>query len=177
MEPPILLGRIHVDWRLEATVNEWSVEQINDFLLSRKRFTPEVVSETVKRVLEKLKSGLIVGVNLKAYSIGVAMNVKREFDRKKPKHEQTPYDIAIELPEVPAIPPAELKALMKRVLCPTEREFLNAYIRDSKNIPAHRERLARRLGVTMEVLYKRVSRLKTKLAKAYEAEKQAGRKS
>ena len=177
MEPPLLLGRIHFDWRLEATVNESAMERLNGFLLKHYRYDRDLVNETLKRVMEKLKSGAVIEDNLEAYATVVARHVKQEIDRVPPAYPQSPIEAAIEVPEDAAIPPAELRALMQRVLCATEREFLKAYLHDAKNIPAHRERLARRLGVTMEVLYKRVSRLKTKLAKAYEAEKQAGKKS
>ncbi len=151
-------------------MKDWDFEQLNGFLTARYRANPDIVQETLVRVIRRVREGAEIGDSLEAYALGVLKNIRKEIVHDGPTlPEQEQRQAA---PEPEEISTAELDALMREHLTAQERELMRAYIYDAKNIPAHRERLARRLGVSVETLYKRVSRLKQRMERMHRRAKE-----
>jgi hypothetical protein len=166
----VLLGRVCADRRLEGDVSDVSWDDLAAFLHSRFPRDPEVANETWKRVRIRVAEGLQIEVSVEAYSMGVARLVMKEFNRAK---RSMSYSISAEVcarEEVYEFRPRRLADLGKGILTTSERELLRQYFHDAKNQVVHRERLAARLGISMETLYKRVSRLRERLQSAHRNE-------
>jgi DNA-directed RNA polymerase specialized sigma24 family protein len=153
----------------------WSdLEQLSEFLWRRYRNSPDIVQETLLRVMKKMESGTAITVSLEAYSIGVATNVLREHCRSQVRFLEHTGDTQAVGPGE-EINLEELRELVKTVLSATDRKLFEAYYYPARNPVAHRERLAARMGVSMGALYTRISRLKDQLERA--CQREAGKRS
>lgn len=127
--------------------------------------SPDVVQETLTRLFIRITGGLEIKVSVEALAIGIAENVQREARRAEDRFTGIVTEFA-DIEKSPSFPePAEseLAALKKRVFSPTERKLFDEYYSFRGNVHLRRERLARKLGVSMNTLYQRMFRLKERL--------------
>lgn len=137
----------------------------------RKRYpnAPDVVQETITRLFIRISGGLEVKVSVEALAIGIAENVHREHRRAEDRFTGivTEFAAAEQSHSHDGPSEAELLALKKMVFSPTERKLFDEYYSFKGNVHLRRERLASKLGVSMNTLYQRMFRLKERLVEEH----------
>ena len=154
-------------------MSNWNWEELIPRIQSRlsHRYpnAPDIVQETITRLFIHLSNGLEVKVSPDALAIGIADNVQKEAWRKESRFTGIVTEFAAVTPPASAPEPSEgdLEYLKREVFSTTERKIFDDYYTFSGNVGRRRERLARKLGVSMNTLYQKVFRLKERLSEAY----------
>jgi len=142
-------------------MNDACYEQLDQLLRKRYPYHDDVVQETLRRVLAKLRTGVKIKGDIEKFAFGVARNVRRELDRKR---KLLAHPIANPDKELRPVDLSQLNALMMEVFSTHDREiFKSYYVPGVIDVAGHRKRLAEKLGVEPNTLCKRANRLYKKL--------------
>lgn len=141
------------------------IPRLQSRLNRRYPHSPDVVQETLTRLFIRLTDGLEVKTSVEALAIGIAENVQRETRRAEDRFTGivTEFAAVEQSPSFHEPAESELAALKKKVFSPTERKLFDEYYGFRGNVHFRRERLAKKLGVSMNTLYQRMFRLKERL--------------
>lgn len=128
---------------------------------------PEIVNEAMERLLSRVEKGPAIQGSLVAFALGIAKNVRLENFRKN-RRNAVAFDIgACDAHWHGRVPLKQLKVLMRRVLSKSERDLYERYyLRNQHKRVQQRQALAEELGIGMDALYQRASRLSKRLRRA-----------
>jgi DNA-directed RNA polymerase specialized sigma24 family protein len=131
------------------------------------------VEDVVQEAILRTQARLVVASDIhdvEAFAVGVARNVVRENVRDAQRHNS--YQVtASDVPHHPA-PLADeqrqhrLEEIKRQALSTSECKLFDTYYRTCKT-SASREKLARKLGITVDTLYVRMFRLKQRVIQEY----------
>lgn len=158
-------------------MKDWCWEEMDPRIRGRLKakypHAPDIVQETITRLFILLSRGAAIRETPEAYALGIAENVQRETWRQENRFNGIVADYAVVAEPAPVPEPSgpDLDELKRTVFTATERRIFEEYYQFGGDVTKRRERLARKLGISMNTLYQRVFRLKERLAVAYKERK------
>ena len=160
-------------------MTKWSWDELDPRVRGRLNTkypnAPDIVQETITRLFILLHGGLKVEVSPEALALGIAENVQKETWRHERRFTGIVTEFAAVTPPPPLLVPSdqEIEKLKREVFSTTDRKLFDEYFRYNRNVHKRRERLAIKLGVSMNTLYQQMFRLKQRLSEEYRRSKKA----